>query len=94
LLEAKVDDLHARFDQGPGDDLRAPVVAVEARLAMMTLIFAPPWRYPLSWIVNKRLFRYFPKTAVSASLILSERRVPRAHSSSEGIRFRSEPLRF
>ena len=33
LVQPRVDDLEARVAQRPGDDLRAPVVAVEARFA-------------------------------------------------------------
>jgi hypothetical protein len=39
LVEARVDDLHPGVAQRPRDDLRAAVVAVEAALAITTLIF-------------------------------------------------------
>ena len=36
LAQSGVDDLHARVPQRSGDDLGAPIVAVEARLSVNT----------------------------------------------------------
>ena len=71
LPEAGVDDLHARVAQGAGDDLRPPVVAVEARLGHQY----PDLPVASSWSSKDRGLLVFAKDLAQRVTHLAEGRV-------------------